>query len=169
MPWGARGTARIRRVNLAASAWRSRRFSCGALALATVLGWSNPEAYGLISVNQPWIKPGSTTTEAYMVLTSTDGARLVAVRCGLTAHAVMQVGRHGRRLASLMLPAGKPVSLRPGRERIVLLGLARPLILGDRVPLTLVLEVAGARQQVAVDAEVRNESPVEAELRAHRH
>jgi periplasmic copper chaperone A len=146
-----------------------RPISCGALAFAAVLGWSSPEAYGLISVNQPWIKPGTASAEAYMNLTSTEGAALVAVDCPLAAHAVLRAGRPGRTLPSLALPAGKLVSLRAAGKRIVLLGLARPLKLGDRVPLTLVFEAAGARQEVAVDAEVRNESPLEAELRSRRH
>ena len=62
------------------------------------------------------------------------------------------------------------MSLRPGAERIEISGLARPLKLGDRVALTLTIETAdGARRDIAVSAEVRSESPVDAELRAHRH
>ena len=103
-----------------------------------------------------------------MILTSTDGATLVAVDCPLAARALLRAGRPGRTLPSLALPAGEPVSLRAAGKRILLLRLARPLKLGDRVPLTLVFEAGGVRQNVAVDAEVRNESPVEAEMRSHR-
>jgi len=104
-----------------------------------------------------------------MVLSSSDDARLVGVRCDLATRAIVR-GKHGRVAAPLELPAGQSVSLRPGAERIALSGLARPLKLGDRVPLRLTIETAdGARRDIAVDAEVRNESPADAELRAHRH
>jgi copper(I)-binding protein len=160
----------MRRVNLVTPAWRFLRpLACTTLAFTALLAWSSLEAYGLISVNQPWITPGITNAEAYMTLTSTDGATLVAAHSRLAAQALLRAGRPGRTLRSLALPAGKSVSLRAGGERIVLLGLAHPLKLGDRVPLTLVLEAAGMRQEIAVDAEVRNQSPVDAELRSHHH
>ncbi len=44
------------------------------------------------------------------------------------------------------------------------------LQLGERVPLTLLVETApGVNEEVAVDAEVRNESPLDAERHAHHH
>ncbi len=58
----------------------------------------------------------------------------------------------------------------PGADRIVLTGLAHALKPGERVPITLQIETAaGAREEITVDAEVRTESPFEAERRAHRH
>jgi copper(I)-binding protein len=72
--------------------------------------------------------------------------------------------------ARVALPAGVVVALRPGAERIVLTGLVHALKPGERVPLTLQIETAaGAREEIAVDAEVRTESPFDAERRAHRH
>jgi VCBS repeat-containing protein len=44
----------------------------------------------------------------------------------------------------------------------------RTLKPGDRFPLTLQIQTAdGTRQDIAVDAEVRFESPLDAERRAH--
>jgi len=79
-------------------------------------------------------------------------------------------GSRGRHVAAaLELPSGKAIALRPGGDHIVLNGLSRPLKLGERVALTLTIETAaGAHEDIAVDAEVRKESPFDAERRAHR-
>jgi copper(I)-binding protein len=141
-----------------------------AIALASALALGGSDAYALFIVNQPWVKPGTRATEAYMVLTSTEDAKLVGVRSPVAARTWLRGPRSkadGIR-STLSLPAGGPVSLQPGAERIGLSGLNRPLKLGDRVPLTLTIEtVAGAREEIGVDAEVRNQSPLDAERRAH--
>jgi len=104
-----------------------------------------------------------------MVLLSSDDATLVGVHCDRAARAIVR-GKHENARVRLELPAGRSVSLRPGAARIALSGLTRPFKLGERVPLTLAIETAdGARRDIAVDAEVRNQSPVDADLRAHRH
>jgi hypothetical protein len=127
-----------------------------------------PASYGLFTVNQPWVKPGARTSEAFMVLSSAEDATLVGVRSSVASRAGLR-GTRGA-VAKLALPAGQAVSLRPDGERITLDGLAHPLQLGQRVPLTLTIATRdGARRRIPVDAEVRNESPVDAELRAHRH
>ncbi len=41
------------------------------------------DAHALFIVNQPWVKPGTRNTEAYMVLTSTEGATLIGVRSSI--------------------------------------------------------------------------------------
>jgi copper(I)-binding protein len=134
------------------------------------LSWlAGAAAQGLVSVNQPWVKPGARTAEAYMIVTSTEGGRLIAVRSSLAAR-VDVMGDATRPVSGLPLPAGKSVVLRPGARHFRLSGLSRPLRLGDRVPLVLTIEIASRAQfEITVDAEVRNESPVDAELREHRH
>lgn len=140
-----------------------------ALAIAAVVGFNAATAHGVFTVNQPWVKPGARTSEAYMVLMSSDGASLTHVRSPMAERARLR-GTRGGEVPAIALPAGRAVTLKPGAERIALYRLAHPLKLGDRVPLTLSIEMAdGARQEIAVDAEVRNEWPVAAELRAHRH
>jgi periplasmic copper chaperone A len=52
-----------------------------------------------------------------------------------------------RPLASLDIPAGQPVTLKPGGEHIMLLGLNGPL---QSFPLTLTFENAGAREVTVV-------------------
>jgi periplasmic copper chaperone A len=55
-----------------------------------------------------------------------------------------------RPLASLDIPAGQPVTLKPGGEHIMLLGLNGPLHEGQSFPLTLTFENAGAREVTVV-------------------
>lgn len=139
-----------------------------AIALASVLGSTGAAAHGVFTVNQPWVKPGTRTSEAYMILMSSDAASLTRVRSSVAERAGLRAKRS--QVRAIALPAGRTVTLEPGAERIALFRLAHPLKLGDRVPLVLTVEAAdGARQEIAVDAEVRNEWPVDAELRAHRH
>jgi len=129
------------------------------------------DAHALFIVNQPWVKPGTRNTEGYMVLTSTEGATLISVRSSIAAKASLRgPNTHALARTGLALPAGAAVVLRPGANRIVLTGLAHALKLGQRVPLTLQIEMAGGdREEIAVDAEVRTESPLDAERRAHHH
>jgi len=129
------------------------------------------DANALFIVNQPWVKPGTRTTEAYMVLTSTEGATLIGVRSSIAAQVSLRgPGLRGRARKGLRLPAGAAIALRPGADRIVLTGLTRALKPGERVVLTLEVETAtGTREGIEVAAEVRSESPLDAERRAHRH
>ena len=50
-----------------------------------------------------------------------------------------------RLLAGLDIPAGQPVTLKPGGEHMMLLGLTGPLREGQSFPLTLTFEKAGTR------------------------
>jgi hypothetical protein len=57
-----------------------------------------------------------------------------------------------RPLAGLDIPAGQSVTLKPGGEHIMLMGLKGPLREGQSFPLTLTFEKAGAREvTVAVE------------------
>ena len=50
-----------------------------------------------------------------------------------------------RPLAGIDIPAGQPVTLKPGGEHIMLLGLDHPLQEGQSFPLTLNFEKGGSR------------------------
>jgi len=50
-----------------------------------------------------------------------------------------------RPMSSLDIPAGQPVTLKPGGEHIMLMGLNGPLRQGQSFPLTLTFEKAGTR------------------------
>lgn len=61
-----------------------------------------------------------------------------------------------RAVEALDLPAGRPVKLAPGGYHVMLFDLKKPLVAGEKVPLTLVIEEAGKRtHKVAVTAIVR--------------
>jgi copper(I)-binding protein len=144
-----------------------------AVACGFGLALAAPQASALFIVNQPWVRPAhvARSTEAYMNLTSTDGATLIGVTSDAAASvAIMRPGAPAKRVDRLPLPARTVVALAPGGDRIALSRLARTLRLGDRVQLTLMIEAAdGSRQHIGVDAEVRLRSPIDDEMRAHKH
>jgi periplasmic copper chaperone A len=141
---------------------------CFGLALALVGG----DADALFIVNQPWVVPAAKgqTTAAYMDLTSTEGATLVAAKSDAAARVSIGGPKREASVARLALPAGEMIRLAPSGYRIVLDRLARPIKLGDRVMLTLTIEAAdGSRQDIPVNAEARRRSPLDDERRAHSH
>ena len=144
-----------------------------ALALGIALALVAAPTAALFIVSEPWVRPAASvrTTEVYMVLTSTEGATLVGARSEMAAGVtIYAAGKSPVRIERLPLPAGQRVKLAPGGLRLGLSGLARPLKLGDRVPLVLSVEAAdGARQEIPVNAEVRRRSPIDDERRAHGH
>jgi copper(I)-binding protein len=163
----ARSAATMPRMDTPAMSAPNRILRVARVALCGALALPGTNADALFIVNQPWVKPGTRTSEAYMVLTSTEGAALIGVRSPVAARASLIAP--GSRGAALKLPAGTAIALRPGADRIALTGLSRQLKLGERVALTLTIETAaGAREDIAVDAEVRKESPIDAERRVHR-
>jgi copper(I)-binding protein len=122
-------------------------------------------AHAAVTATDAWVRgtvPAQKTTGAFMTLTSSEEAKLVAVstpaaksveiHASAEQHGVM----HMHAVDTIALPAGRRVELRPGSFHIMLVGLARPLAAGDTVPLTLTIEDSrGKRTQVEVRAEVR--------------
>ena len=134
--------------------------------LAIALCAANADA--IFIVNQPWIRPAAAggSSEAYMDLTSTEGATLIAARSEIAAVAIRAAGKGA--VKRLPLPAKATISLAPGGYRLVLSKLARSIKLGGRVMLTLTIEAAdGTRQDIPVNAEARLRSPIDDERRAH--
>ena len=130
-------------------------------------------ASAVFIVNQPWVRPAQAaqTTEAYMNLTSTEGATLVGVSTEAARAATIRApGNVAIATTKVALPPKLLVALAPGQYRIVLNQLLRTLKVGDRVNLTLTIEQDdGSRQDIAVNAEVRLRSPIDDERRAHKH
>jgi copper(I)-binding protein len=138
-----------------------------------VLWLVSATAEAVFTVNMPWVRPTAERreTEAYMVLTSSEGAVLRQARSPIAAMVVIRAaGAAGRKLDQLPLPAGAAVKLAPGEWRLGLIGLSRPLKVAERVPVVLVIEAPdGTRQEIPVNAEVRRHSPIDDERRAHQH
>jgi hypothetical protein len=106
------------------------------LPLAILAALSLPAAAS-VTATDAWVRgtvPAQKSTGAFVTLTSTEDARVVAVTT----------------------PAGRSVELRPGGYHVMLEDLAKPLAEGDRVPLTFTIEdKGGKRSRVEVDAAVR--------------
>jgi copper(I)-binding protein len=146
---------------------------CPALMLGLAATMAASPASALFIVNQPWLRPAQVaqTTEVYMDLTSTEGAKVIGVRTDVAKTAVIRApGKTAITATGVTLPPRTLVSLAPGQHRIALKHVLRTLKLGDRVNLTLTVELDdGSRQDIAVNAEVRLRSPIDDERRAHTH
>lgn len=151
---------------------QSRRLAL-LLGFGLALALPSPSAQALIVVNQPWVKPAAArgSSEAYMNITATDGAVLVAARSDSAARVtLLKPGTGNRASVELPLPAGTIVELAPNRYRLSLRGLGKAIRLGDVVRLTLTIKDAkGAVQEIAVGAVARWRSPVDDERRSHKH
>jgi len=140
-----------------------RRLFSAALVLAA-LAMALPACAAGVEVKDAWARatlPGQTVAGVYMQLRSDTGARLVTVKTPAAARAEIHEMRHEggvmkmRRLDGLELPPGKTVALKPGAEHIMLFDIRQPLKEGGVVELTLIVEQAGKRTELAVAAPVK--------------
>jgi len=135
------------------------------LACAMVLALAASAAHAAVTATDAWVRgtvPAQKTTGAFVTLTSSAEAKLVAVSTpaakSVELHASEEKGgvMHMHALDTVALPAGKRVEFKPGGFHIMLVGLTRALGAGEYVPLTLTIEEAGGkRTQLEVRAEVR--------------
>lgn len=124
--------------------------------------WS-ASAAAQVSVKDAWVRavPGQKVAGAYLTVTSAAGGRLVGVETPAAKVAEIHEMRHEngvmrmRRREALDLPAGEPVKLAPGGLHIMFMSIEQPLVAGQEVALTLVVEEGGKRQTVEVRAPVR--------------
>jgi len=117
-----------------------------------------------ISVTDAWVRatmPGQPVGGAYMQIRSDADARLIGVSSSVVPRVeVHEMTMDGdmmrmREVKAVELPKGKTVSLEPGGFHIMLMNLNKPIVVGDSIPLTLVIESDGKRQTVEVKAEAR--------------
>ena len=134
-------------------------FLLGGLALAAQL------ACAQTTVNEPWVRgtvAQQKATGAFMQLTSAQGGRLVSAKSPVAGvvefHEMAMEGNvmKMRAVASIELPAGKGVDLKPGGYHVMLLDLKQQMKDGDSVPITLVIEAKdGKRETLEIKAPVR--------------
>jgi periplasmic copper chaperone A len=107
-----------------------------------------------LEVSNAWARatPGRAETgAAYVTIQSPTADRLLSagspVAKKVELHTMEMAGMvmKMRPIAALDIPAGQPVTLKPGGEHIMLMGLEHPLREGQSFPLTLNFEKAGAR------------------------
>src|SRR5436190_12616891 len=114
-----------------------------------------------LEVNNAWAgaTPGKAENgAAYVTIQSPTADRLVSASTPVAKKAELHtMSMQGmvmkmRPISGVDIPAGQPVSLKPGGEHIMLMGLNEPLREGQSFPLTLTFEKAGAREvTVAVE------------------
>src|SRR5215831_4060911 len=107
---------------------------------------------GQLEVNNAWARATAgkaDTGAAYVAIQSPTADRLVSLSSPVAKkselHTMSMQGMvmKMRPLSELNIPAGRSVTLKPGGEHIMLLGLNQPLREGQPFPLTLNFEKAG--------------------------
>lgn len=107
-----------------------------------------------LEINNAWARATPAKAEtgaAYVTIQSPSADRLVsasspvAKKAELHTMSMQGVVMKMRPIDGLDIPAGQPVTLKPGGEHIMLMGLNQPLREGQSFPLTLDFEKAGPR------------------------
>jgi copper(I)-binding protein len=119
-----------------------------------------------ITVKNAWARataPGQEVGAVYLDIVSSSAAKLVkAESTAATSTEIHSMSMKGdvmemRKIDSLELAAGKTVSLVPGGNHVMLIGLKKPLKEGDKVTVTLTVEKAPkVQEKVEVSAEVKS-------------
>jgi hypothetical protein len=125
------------------------------LLLAFAVPWAPSAAQTKpVEVQNAWARATPAKAEngaAYLTLKSDDADRLTGISTPVAKKAELhKMTMEGtvvkmRQVAGIDLPAGQPVTLKPGAMHIMLVGLTAPLKVGQSFPLTLHFEKAGAQ------------------------
>ncbi len=124
-------------------------------------------AHAEVTVKEPWVRATVTqqkATGAFMQITSTQDARLVAVQspiAGVVEIHEMSMEKDIMRMRAmpggLELPAGKTVELKSGGYHVMLMGLKQQMKEGAEVPMTLIIESKDKkRSAIEIKATVRS-------------
>ena len=121
-----------------------------------------------VKLDNAWVRtpaPGQKATGAYVELTSVSDAALVSAASPLAErvelHTMTLDGgvMRMRSIPRIELPAGKTVKLAPGGMHLMVFNLKQPLKAGDKLPLVLTIQGAGASTAtLEIEAEVRGEA-----------
>jgi len=139
--------------------WRKLLCAVGLLLAGNAWAGAND-----VVVDKVWMResvPGQTSATVQLNLYTTKPSRLISVSSPVSASGEIQVvaKHHGKMqtqvVDSLKLVANSNIIFGTRGMYLVLVGLKQALNTGDRVPVTLVIDVAGKRQTVKVEAEVK--------------
>jgi copper(I)-binding protein len=126
-------------------------------------GGITPGTGGMV-VEKAWMResvPGQNSVTVQCNLSVTKAARVLSVRSPVAKSGEIQsvVMRHGKPQSevvdSLKLPAHSTTIFSTRGVFLTLVGLTQPLNVGDMVPVTLIIEVAGKNYAIKFQAEVR--------------
>ncbi len=146
-------------------------------AVLTLIGAS---VHAQVTVKEPWVRatvPSQKATGAFMQLTTTEPVRLIEAKSGAAKIVeIHEMRMEGDRMMMKAVPGldvvpGQTLELKPGGYHVMLIDVVKPMNVGDKVPLTLVIEGKDKkRSQVDVSAEVRplNAKPAAA-VQQHQH
>ena len=144
-----------------------------ALVIALSCTAASAAASESITIANAWVRapaPGQKTASAYLDLTSPRDAALVAAgspsagRVEMHSMTIDGGVMRMRAMPRIDLPGGQTVKLAPGGVHLMLLELKHPLKVGEKVPLVLSVQPAGAASgmsltTVNLEAEVRAAPP----------
>lgn len=140
-----------------------RRFSIATVTFcATASVFAADAKIGNLSIDDIWARTGQPgqVSAAYMEIKNKGGAdKLVAANCDCAQatelHDVKLIDGAMKMVpvAGMDVPANGEVKLKPGAYHIMLIGLSRPLVAGERLPIKLKFEKAG---EVTVEAKVKD-------------
>lgn len=157
---GGRTAGALRRRRFAPRTWR-----IAACALAAALGFAAATVHAEVTVSDAWVelpKAGADYVRVFMTLESDRDLALENAASPVAGIVQLQRPvRDGnveamRSIDDLTLPAGRKVELKAGGHQIALYELKKPLVRGQKVPLTLTfVEGTNRRTRQSVMAEVR--------------
>lgn len=156
----------------------SRGRSLGwALMLASAVLVAAPVSAQVASVKDPWVRSTvarQKSTSAYMEITAGRAGRLLEASSPVAGTVEIHEMRmekdvmRMRAIPALELPAGRPVTLEPGGIHIMLMDLKLQIKEGDKVPITLVIELRnGNRESIELSAMARSPQPSSAQGAGH--
>lgn len=145
----------------------ARLLTATALSLVCSLSFAHDYSTAELKIDHPWsreLPPNAAAGGAYFVVHNhgKTADRLVGVQTPQAAkaeiHTMVQLGdvMKMQQLDSVGIPAGGQAVFAPGGNHIMLFGLQKPLVAGERFPLTLQFEHAG---KVEVDVQVEATAP----------
>ncbi len=126
-----------------------------ALAAITILLATDAFAHsynvGKLTVVHPWARASSRAGGVFMTIKNNGNTadKLVAVKGAaaknISVHQTIMENNimKMRPVKALEIPAGGEVTLKPGGYHVMMMGLLKPLVKGEKFPLTLVFEKAG--------------------------
>ncbi|HTT12963.1 MAG TPA: copper chaperone PCu(A)C [Burkholderiaceae bacterium] len=147
------------------------------LALVAMAAIWAAAARAEVTVTEPWIRgmvAGQSATGAFMIIRSTDAVRLVEARSPVAQSVEIhkmemdQGVMRMRPVDGLDIPAQGAVALKPNGYHVMLFGVAKPLMKGEKVPITLVFQGEDGKQtSTEVQAEVRALAETHGDMKMH--
>lgn len=139
-----------------------RYFTTAAIAFCTATAvYAGDAKIGNLTIDDAWARtgPAGQISAAYMEIENKGAAdKLVSASCDCakaTELHIMSMTDGTMKMAKVSaidVPAKGELKLKPGGYHIMLIGLDRPLVAGEKLPIKLKFEKAG---EVTVDAKIK--------------